>query len=103
MGVNKRTAQGFGPERRPEKARIHTGGGARLQNWSLRAMRCIERILQPGDRLLYSGAIHWVVSDRRWRRPRRRFGDITVAARARRWRQSIGLVRLEFSNKLTAR
>jgi len=61
-------------------------------------MRSIERILQPGDRLLYSGAIHWVVSDRRWRRPRRRFGDITVAARG----DAIGLVRLEFSNKLTA-
>ena len=61
-------------------------------------MRSIERILQPGDRLLYSGTIHWVVSDRG-----RRFGDITVAARARRWRQSIGLVRLEFSDKLTAR
>src|SRR6516162_6552944 len=64
MGVNKRPAQGFGPERRPEKARIHTGGVARLQHWRLRVMRSIERILQPGDRLLYSGTIHWVVSDR---------------------------------------
>jgi len=27
-------------------------------------MRSIEQILQPGDRLLYSGTIHWVVSDR---------------------------------------
>jgi hypothetical protein len=53
-GINKRPAQGFSPERRPEKARIHTGGVARLQYWSLRAMRSIERILQPGDRLLYS-------------------------------------------------
>ena len=55
-GANKRPAQ-LAP---PQKARIHTGGVARLQYWrrslagraNLRdlAMRYIERILQPGEK-----------------------------------------------------
>ena len=60
--------------RRPQKARIHTGGVPRLQHWGLMprrapfasnfrvpAMRYIERILQPGETLVYAGKIHWIV------------------------------------------
>jgi len=69
-GANKRPAK---RKRRPQKARIHTGGVPRLQHWRpagrahgrgnfwVRAMRYIERILQPGEKLLYSGTIHWVI------------------------------------------
>ena len=68
-GANKAAGARFqGPARRQQKARIHTGGVPRLQLKPLSAliylgvaMRYIDKILQPGETVLYAGKLHWII------------------------------------------
>jgi uncharacterized membrane protein len=59
------------PERRPEKARIHTGGvrqsqhrrhdGVIMQKNRGPMMRYIDNILQPGETVAFTTTLHWIV------------------------------------------
>jgi len=61
----------YSPERRPEKARIHTGGVRQPQHRCCNAaivlknrglmMRYIDQILQPGETVAYRTTLHWIV------------------------------------------
>jgi hypothetical protein len=66
--ADKRLARGLSKTaRRPKKARIHNEGvktwqlSGAIKGFSVKAMRYIDGILQPGEKVLFYGRLHWAI------------------------------------------